>query len=227
MAVLRKDGEETRMRILEVASRVFGEMGYTKATHAVIAREAGVNSASINFHFRSKDKLYVAVWEMAVERMTRLFPLEDCMREGMAPEERLRGLVRMFANGALAPEAKVFHKIRMAEMMTPTGILDDRIAERMKRMRKLTLGVLGELLGEGATEEEVTYCEMAVMRLFRIMPPHAHKGGMKPRLIKEWDICMRDVEKMVGYTYEFCLGGILRVRERIAARGCVKKSKKG
>ena len=48
----RKDGEETRQRILRVASMLFAEKGYRNTTHEQICRMAKINSAAINYHFQ-------------------------------------------------------------------------------------------------------------------------------------------------------------------------------
>lgn len=73
---IRKDGEETRKRILCAAFQVFGERGYRDATHAEICRRAGVNTAAINYHFGSKNGLYQATWEYATSRADALYPLD-------------------------------------------------------------------------------------------------------------------------------------------------------
>ena len=58
---LRKDGQETRHKILETACAAFAEKGYRDATNAEICQRAQVNSAAINYHFGSKDALYLSL----------------------------------------------------------------------------------------------------------------------------------------------------------------------
>ena len=73
MAV-RKDGLDTYKKLLKAASEVFAEKGYRDATIAEICRRAQSNVAAVNYHFGSKDELYIAVWKNAFEEALRIYP---------------------------------------------------------------------------------------------------------------------------------------------------------
>lgn len=217
MAVLtRKDGEETRARILDAACRVFAERGYMKATHAVIAQEAGVNAALINFHFRSKDNLYLEVWNRLVELLDAQYPLEVLSDETLTPEQRLHETIRRSVNMGAKPESEMFHRLHLREMLAPTGILDERIGGRIKVMQKNTRQMVQELLGEKATPEDVTAASMLVSRVCHILRPPPVKHERKR--IAEWERCMKNVDEVVESTYAFCLAGLEQLRKRINAR---------
>ncbi len=49
-------------RIIEVASQVFIERGYEEANMSYIAERAGINRPTLHYYFRTKDKLYEAVY---------------------------------------------------------------------------------------------------------------------------------------------------------------------
>lgn len=53
--------EETRARILESANRLFAERGFAGTRTRAVAEAAGVNVASIAYHFKDKQGLYDAV----------------------------------------------------------------------------------------------------------------------------------------------------------------------
>jgi AcrR family transcriptional regulator len=53
-----RDPRETRDRILDAAERLFAERGYDAAPIREITAEAGVNVASVNYHFGGKEALY-------------------------------------------------------------------------------------------------------------------------------------------------------------------------
>jgi TetR/AcrR family transcriptional regulator len=57
---------ETEILIKETAKRVFFQKGLFNATTQQIADEAGVNRALIHYYFRSRDQLFKAVLEDAV-----------------------------------------------------------------------------------------------------------------------------------------------------------------
>jgi AcrR family transcriptional regulator len=58
-----RDGnpEETRRQILAAAGEAFSEAGYVGATTRAVASRAGVNVATLHYHFGSKEGLYRAV----------------------------------------------------------------------------------------------------------------------------------------------------------------------
>ena len=56
---------ETKARILEAAFRRLASDGYGSLSVREIARDAGVNHALINYHFRTKDQLVIAVLDEA------------------------------------------------------------------------------------------------------------------------------------------------------------------
>jgi AcrR family transcriptional regulator len=56
---------ETKARILDAAFRRLAAEGYAALSVREIARDAGVNHALINYHFRSKDQLVIAVLDEA------------------------------------------------------------------------------------------------------------------------------------------------------------------
>jgi AcrR family transcriptional regulator len=56
---------DTKAKILDAAFRRLAMEGYTALSTREIARDAGVNHALINYHFRTKDQLVIAVLDEA------------------------------------------------------------------------------------------------------------------------------------------------------------------
>lgn len=72
----------TKDRILDVAERLFSEHGFDATSLRAITARAGVNLASVNYHFGSKDALLEAVYARRLvplnqERLRRLDALEQ------------------------------------------------------------------------------------------------------------------------------------------------------
>ncbi len=212
---VRRDGAETRTRILEAACEVFGEKGYHDATHAEICRRADANTAAINYHFGSKDELYRAAWRHLAERADELYPLGGEAGAGASARARLRAHIgslvrRMTDRGDL----RHCHSIRMRELAHPTGLLDDEIAARIGRARKRMLSILRELLGDRATERDLELCEMSVVSQCLITRP-------RPRCrahAEFWQFALSDVEHLVDHITRFSFSGIEAVRCDIEAR---------
>ena len=56
----------TRMKILEVAHKLFAEKGYAGVSIREIASRCDVNVAAINYHFSNKEKLYVETMRSSI-----------------------------------------------------------------------------------------------------------------------------------------------------------------
>jgi AcrR family transcriptional regulator len=71
------DPADTKSKILDAAFRRLAHDGYAALSVREIARDAGVNHALINYHFRTKDLLVIAVLDEAnrqlLERQRRMY----------------------------------------------------------------------------------------------------------------------------------------------------------
>jgi AcrR family transcriptional regulator len=63
------DAGDTRAKILDAAFRRLATEGYAALSVREIAKDAGVNHALINYHFRSKDQLVIDVLDAANRRL--------------------------------------------------------------------------------------------------------------------------------------------------------------
>jgi AcrR family transcriptional regulator len=63
------DAGDTKSKILAAAFRRLAKEGYAALSIREIARDAGVNHALINYHFRTKDHLVIAVLDEANRRL--------------------------------------------------------------------------------------------------------------------------------------------------------------
>jgi AcrR family transcriptional regulator len=98
---------DTKGRILEAAFRRLTREGYAALSMREIGRDAGVNHALINYHFRSKDQLVIAVLDDAnrrlLERQKRMYGAPGGFAEKWAEARRFyksdlaSGFVRMQA----------------------------------------------------------------------------------------------------------------------------------
>ena len=61
--------DDTKSKILAAAFRRLAQEGYAALSIREIARDAGVNHALINYHFRTKDHLVIAVLDEANRRL--------------------------------------------------------------------------------------------------------------------------------------------------------------
>lgn len=206
----RTDGIETRKRILQAACTVFAERGYRDATVAAICRKAEANSAAVNYHFNDKESLYVEVWRHSADEAMRLYPLEGGVPANAPARERLRGflvalLKRMTDRGRLG----MFHRLRMMEMANPSGLIDRVRWKALQPMREYIHGLLGELLGRDATEQELSFCELNLVGPCLMAQMTCQSKIMGARFFQGMD-----VEPFAEHCTEFVMAGVRSVRTR-------------
>lgn len=88
----------TRQLILEAAVTCIEQDGLENVTTRKIARQAGTNIASINYHFRSKDELLAKVLEMTIQHMLEdvVAAIED---QGQSFDATLRSVIFYLFDG--------------------------------------------------------------------------------------------------------------------------------
>jgi len=87
----RADGERTRERILEAALPLFARHGYAGASIRAIAKAAGVNVATLAYHFEDKDGLYLTVVQRLHEDLSAEVPE---VAIGSSPAATVESIVR-------------------------------------------------------------------------------------------------------------------------------------
>ncbi|MCL2658260.1 MAG: TetR family transcriptional regulator [Betaproteobacteria bacterium] len=66
---IETDTRDTRERILEEAEALFAEHGFDGASMRMITSRAGVNLAAANYHFRTKEALFQAVFQRRMDQL--------------------------------------------------------------------------------------------------------------------------------------------------------------
>jgi AcrR family transcriptional regulator len=95
-------GQATRERILDAAERLFAEHGFAGTSHRQITAEARVNLAAVNYHFGSKEALFLEVVRRRLEPVNRrrVEMLDEAERRGGAA--RLEDVARAFVEPVVA-----------------------------------------------------------------------------------------------------------------------------
>ncbi len=85
------ESRSARENILAAAVQLFAEYGYHAAPLRDIARMAGIQAASIYYHYASKQALLVEIMETHMQRLNA--SLERILREQSDPQQRLRAAI--------------------------------------------------------------------------------------------------------------------------------------
>jgi AcrR family transcriptional regulator len=153
----------TRERLLDAAGEVFAEKGFHAASVREICERAGANLASVNYHFRSKEKLYEAVVLHTFDYAMEKFPVE-VDREGLdSPEERLFVFIHRFLLRLLDRDRPGWHiKVLRREHAEPGPALRAVVRKIIRRNREQLLSILTDLIGAKADQERLQLCASSI-----------------------------------------------------------------
>jgi AcrR family transcriptional regulator len=147
--VRRRPRAETRRDLLDAAARVFARQGLHGASVEDVSEEAGFSRGALYSNFKSKEDLFLALWEERIERRRR--ELRELMQRAGGPAA---GLAPAAANvmGSLEREREWFllyfefalHAARDAEF-----------ADRFERVREQGLAELASGIADGLEKAEL------------------------------------------------------------------------
>jgi AcrR family transcriptional regulator len=84
----RRSSEERWVAIMDAGSEVFRRLGYSQATLEDVAREVGINRATLYYYVADKEELLIAILDEPIHRMTS--DLREIAARDATPIERLR-----------------------------------------------------------------------------------------------------------------------------------------
>ncbi len=209
----RTDGQETRQRLLEAASMVFAEKGFWETTNADICQKAKVNTAGVNYHFGSKEELYIEAWKYSFDKSLKKHPPDGGIPPEATAQERLRGRVLSFMQRVTDP--KTFElQITLKEMACPTGLLQGILHSSIGTLHDGFRTVVQELLGKDVSEQDVNFCYTNVVDMcFGVVPLLHRSRMMKKKRNAGIRFSVKDVEAYADHIVRFSLAGIRNIRE--------------
>ncbi len=167
----RHDGEASRARLLQSGLRLFARQGFAKTSTRELAEDAGVNVASISYYFGDKAGLYRAVF------FEPLGSPQDDIARYIGAELSLAQALAGFYAGFLEPlkqgdTARLCMKLHFREMLEPTGLWEEEIANGIKPMHDALLAVLCRHFGVAEADDELRRLAVCIAGL----GVHMHVG---------------------------------------------------
>jgi AcrR family transcriptional regulator len=145
---------ESRQRLLIAALRCFAEHGYAKTSTRVIAEAAQANVAAIRYYFGDKAGIYRAAF---IEPMGK--PQDDIKLfddPALSLEVALQGLYSGFTEPLKMGElAQLCTKLHMREMVEPTGLWQEEIAQGITPYLHALVTVLCRHLNVAQPDDDV------------------------------------------------------------------------
>jgi TetR/AcrR family transcriptional regulator len=129
---------ETETAILDAARKVFVQHGFDGTTMQMISDESGINKALLHYYYRSKDRLFEAVF---IEAFSKMIPnLMKIFTSESDLFDKIRSFVDAYISALLQyPQIPLFilHELkrnpdRIVELIKSTGINPDIILNFIK-----------------------------------------------------------------------------------------------
>jgi TetR/AcrR family transcriptional regulator, regulator of cefoperazone and chloramphenicol sensitivity len=204
----------TRNKILSAGIKVFAEKGYKDATVREICKEAGTaNINSINYYFRSKERLYREILEIIFSEYDK-FDLQDW--EQKAPQEQFKKMILNFCrvlykNNAFSSDITA---IFVNEMTRPSPFLVDLVDQYNRPRVERHLKMFKGLLGEDASEDMVRDCLVSVSGQLLY---YSFAWPVFSRLFPDYS-ANKSYEMWAEHVFEFSMGGIASLKEQLKKR---------
>jgi len=199
---------KTQIKIIEAAEREFSERGFHGASIRDITSKAGANVAAINYHFGSKEELFIAMIRYRIEPVNkiRLEMIEDELAQNHgAPiklerliEILIRPLFRFFNKGS---RSRHFMRAMVRGMSEDSqfrvALRKDVLADLIQRFRK----ELGRTL-VNASPDQVDHCFALIASTLSGVIQHRQDAANAKKRID-----FPDADKLIA----FVVGGIRAV----------------
>jgi AcrR family transcriptional regulator len=158
-----KDKIDKKDHILDVAEKVFSDLGYDGASTRVISGEAGVNMAMLNYYFGSKEGLFIAVFDRKITNFQNI--LQSIGNdELMSSWDKMERYVELYSERVV--NNNCFQKLLYQEMsMNRKTNLSDNIRDILMK----NISEVGKILSEGINKGEFkkdTDIQMVIAALY-------------------------------------------------------------
>lgn len=203
---------ETNARILEAAITVFSDAGFNGARVDEIARQAGVNKATLYYHIGDKKALYSAVLHNAVGHTADR--IEAAIQSISSTEEKLRAYVRTFAEAV--DRNPRMASIMMRELASGGEHFPEEVARDFARIITVVTGILEEGYRKGifiqATPFIIHMMVAGGIVLYRASGPIRAKLTDVPDDIKQMVLSLS--ERIAEEIEQLILNAVMKRNER-------------
>ena len=203
--------DATRARLIEAAGQVFAEHGFQSATIRDICTRAGANVAAVNYHFRDKAALYLAVLRHSMSAGGQPEPRDAAMRAA-TPEEGLRLMIAAMLRRMHNPNTgRACHlRIMVHEMAQPTEALPRVVEEIMGPNYAAMRQILSRLLDKPPDDDLTRLCAHSIIGQ---VVHYAHAGPVIGLLWPDLKMTPERLDSIAAHITEFSLHAIEHFKE--------------
>ncbi|MBK9616528.1 MAG: CerR family C-terminal domain-containing protein [Uliginosibacterium sp.] len=205
-------GEETRARLLEAATEVFLADGFRTARVQEIARRSGLRLSAINYHFGSKEGLYLAVLHHHVRLSQQHLPPDLPELSAVPLRTRLEFVIADILQLHLGQEpANQVPQLLMREMSNPTPALEEIIRQFTLPLAGSLQALFGEILGPAVPQVAVNRSVCSLLgQCAMYAQARAVVSGVDPAIINDKSLIPNTTRHITDFTW----GGLQAIRQQ-------------
>ena len=226
----RSDGEQSRERLLHAGLRLFATQGFSKTSTREIAEAANTNVAAISYYFGDKAGLYRAVFLEPIDAppqdMSALFNGTCTLKEALL--SMMGGFIAPLKHDEMA---RLCIKLHCREMLEPTGLWEEEIANGIKPMHAALVALLCKRFGLKEPDDEVQRLAISIAGLgVHLFVSRDVIEALAPQLSATHDAVDLWGERLVMYAQALIDAEDRRRKRALKQAGCANiafRSKKG
>jgi AcrR family transcriptional regulator len=204
-----------RERIIEKATDIFGEHGFKATTVRMIAAEADVNVASINYYFKDKEGLYNEVIETIFSKGFSRFPsIKPGNGLAVPVEERLFQFIQGTIYRLISPEGwggiAGRGRLIVKEMLNPSPAFNNMVDRYIRPHKAALVNILKEVLGDDIETEKILLCVVSILGQCIY---YAAGSNIIARVAPEFVPIENSIDRIVDHVHRFSLGGLEKIKK--------------
>lgn len=195
--------DDPRQRLLDVAGGKFAEKGFDATNVREITEAAGMSVASVNYHFRSKEDLYVEAVRDAARACEQITP-HPTWPPGVPADQRLRDFIRAFLTRLLRDDVPVWHRhLIMREVADPRpGACEEFVRGFVRPSFEILQSILRELTPSTTSAETLNLMGASIVGQCL----HYHHARHVIRLLVGGQEYERyDIDRLTDHVWRFSL----------------------
>ena len=176
-----------RDHILDIAEKLFTELGYKSASIRAIASECGVTNAAIYYHFPNKESLFIEVMQRHAGKLRE--KMTAAGENITSPRERLVAMLTAYIDAIAGQHAPIFMIRKNTRHLKMNVIKRSNLMQSVSQPIVETLSIAqksGEIKGEPSTQEAASM----ILGMLHGLAQHHRATGTEENILSKNDIQM-------------------------------------
>lgn len=167
--------KKTKSLIIDCAGKLIAQYGFSKVTSKKICEEANINLAAINYHFGSRENLYIEVLKEVHQYLINIDELNKISLSSLTPKEKIETFIDIFVADSFN-ENNWHIKVWAREVINPSPYINQILSLEIFPKLKIVAKIFGEYTGLPVTDQRLYSCILNTMAPF-ILSFLVYKSG--------------------------------------------------